>query len=158
MRVAVFAEGDKAREAEEAGADVVGSADLAARIEEGFTDFDVAIATPDQLVGSRLGPTGDLVAANKRLRGAGVTALLAVLPMAGTAGEVLLQNRFTGVRFGVPCSVLVDCSLPLPNEWSVVGEGTVRVGDCVAPRTVLEAVREGRLAAMSMSQYEVVTG
>src|SRR5437762_14015904 len=48
VRVAVFAEGDKAREAEQAGADVVGSADLAKRIEEGFTEFDVAIATPDQ--------------------------------------------------------------------------------------------------------------
>ena len=47
--VAVFAEGDKAREAQEAGADVVGSADLAKRVEEGFTDFDVAIATPDQM-------------------------------------------------------------------------------------------------------------
>src|SRR5581483_11671606 len=40
VRIAVFAEGDKAREAQEAGADVVGSADLAKRIEEGFTDFD----------------------------------------------------------------------------------------------------------------------
>src|SRR5579885_236444 len=49
VRIAVFAEGDKAREAEEAGADVVGSADLAKRIEEGFTEFDVAIATPDQM-------------------------------------------------------------------------------------------------------------
>ena len=63
MRVAVFAEGDKAREAEEAGADVVGSADLAQRIEEGFTDFDVAIATPDQMgnvgkLGRVLGPRG----------------------------------------------------------------------------------------------------
>ena len=62
-RVAVFAEGDKAREAEEAGADVVGSADLAARIEEGFTEFDVAIATPDQMgnvgrLGRILGPRG----------------------------------------------------------------------------------------------------
>ncbi|MFL5981444.1 MAG: 50S ribosomal protein L1, partial [Gaiellaceae bacterium] len=47
--VAVFAEGDKAREAQEAGADVVGSADLAKRVEDGFTDFDVAIATPDQM-------------------------------------------------------------------------------------------------------------
>lgn len=119
---------------------------------------DVAIATPDQLIGSRLGPTGDLVGANKRLREAGVTSHLAVLPVAGTAGEVLLQNRFTGVRFGVPCSVLVDCSLPLPNEQLAVGEEAARVGDCVAPRTVLEAVREGRLAAMSMSQHEVVTG
>jgi large subunit ribosomal protein L1 len=63
MRVAVFAEGDKAREAQEAGADVVGSADLAKRIEEGFTDFDVAIATPDQMgnvgrLGRILGPRG----------------------------------------------------------------------------------------------------
>jgi large subunit ribosomal protein L1 len=63
MRVAVFAEGDKAREAEEAGADVVGAADLAARIEGGFTDFDVAIATPDQMgnvgkLGRVLGPRG----------------------------------------------------------------------------------------------------
>jgi large subunit ribosomal protein L1 len=63
MRVAVFAEGDKAREAEEAGADIVGSADLAAKIEGGFLDFDVAIATPDQMgnvgkLGRVLGPRG----------------------------------------------------------------------------------------------------
>jgi large subunit ribosomal protein L1 len=63
VRVAVFAEGDKAREAEEAGADVVGSADLAARIEGGAIDFDVAIATPDQMgnvgkLGRVLGPRG----------------------------------------------------------------------------------------------------
>jgi large subunit ribosomal protein L1 len=63
VRIAVFAEGDKAREAEEAGADVVGSADLAKQIEEGFTDFDVAIATPDQMgnvgrLGRILGPRG----------------------------------------------------------------------------------------------------
>jgi large subunit ribosomal protein L1 len=63
MRVAVFAEGDKAREAQDAGADIVGSADLAKRIEEGFTDFDVAIATPDQMgnvgrLGRILGPRG----------------------------------------------------------------------------------------------------
>ena len=65
MRVAVFAEGEKAREAEEAGADVVGSADLATRIEEGFDDFDVAVATPDQMgvvgrLGRILGPRGKM--------------------------------------------------------------------------------------------------
>ena len=49
VRVAVFADGEKAREAENAGADVVGTADLATKIEEGFLDFDVAIATPDQM-------------------------------------------------------------------------------------------------------------
>jgi large subunit ribosomal protein L1 len=63
VRVAVCAEGEKAREAEEAGADVVGAADLAKRVEEGFTDFDVAIATPDQMgtvgrLGRILGPRG----------------------------------------------------------------------------------------------------
>jgi large subunit ribosomal protein L1 len=65
MRVAVFADGEKAREAEEAGADVVGTADLAARIEEGFDDFDVAVATPDQMgvvgkLGRILGPRGKM--------------------------------------------------------------------------------------------------
>src|ERR671933_1885744 len=63
QRVAVFAEGEKAREAEEAGADVVGAADLAQRVEGGFTDFDVAIATPDLMgvvgrLGRILGPRG----------------------------------------------------------------------------------------------------
>jgi large subunit ribosomal protein L1 len=65
VRVAVFAEGEKAKEAEEAGADVVGSADLAAKIEEGFDDFDVAVATPDLMgvvgkLGRILGPRGKM--------------------------------------------------------------------------------------------------
>jgi large subunit ribosomal protein L1 len=65
MRVAVFAEGEKAREAEEAGADVVGTNDLASNIEEGFDDFDVAVATPDQMsvvgkLGRILGPRGKM--------------------------------------------------------------------------------------------------
>jgi large subunit ribosomal protein L1 len=65
MRIAVFAEGEKAREAEEAGADVVGTNDLASRIEEGFDEFDVAIATPDQMsvvgkLGRILGPRGKM--------------------------------------------------------------------------------------------------
>ena len=63
VTVAVFAEGEKAREAQEAGADFVGSDDLAERIEAGWTDFDVAIATPDQMpkvgrLGRVLGPQG----------------------------------------------------------------------------------------------------
>ena len=52
VRVAVFAEGEKAKEAQEAGADFVGAADLATKIEGGFVDFDVAIATPDQMAKS----------------------------------------------------------------------------------------------------------
>jgi large subunit ribosomal protein L1 len=65
VSVAVFAEGDKAREAEAAGADVVGGADLAKRVADGFTDFDVAIATPDMMgevgkLGRVLGPAGKM--------------------------------------------------------------------------------------------------
>jgi large subunit ribosomal protein L1 len=63
--VAVFAKGDKAREAEAAGADHVGEEDLAQRVQEGFTDFDVAIATPDLMpvvgrLGRVLGPQGKM--------------------------------------------------------------------------------------------------
>jgi large subunit ribosomal protein L1 len=66
VTIAVFAKGDKAREAEEAGADFVGAEDLAARIQdEGFTDFDIAIATPDMMpvvgrLGRILGPQGKM--------------------------------------------------------------------------------------------------
>jgi large subunit ribosomal protein L1 len=63
VRVAVFAQGDKAKVAEEAGADIVGFDDLAARIKEGFMEFDVVIASPDAMrvvgqLGQILGPRG----------------------------------------------------------------------------------------------------
>jgi len=63
VRVAVFAKGDKAKEAEDAGADIVGADDLAERVREGFLDFDRAVATPDMMatvgkIGKILGPRG----------------------------------------------------------------------------------------------------
>jgi large subunit ribosomal protein L1 len=65
VKIAVFAQGDKAKEAEGAGADVVGAQDLAKRIQDGFDDFDVAIATPDLMsvvgqLGRILGPAGKM--------------------------------------------------------------------------------------------------
>jgi large subunit ribosomal protein L1 len=65
VTIAVFAQGDKAREAEEAGADIVGAEDLAQRVQDGFTDFDIAIATPDMMplvgrLGRILGPQGKM--------------------------------------------------------------------------------------------------
>ena len=63
VRVAVFAQGDAAAAASDAGADIVGGADLAERVEAGYTEFDVAIATPDMMgvvgrLGKVLGPRG----------------------------------------------------------------------------------------------------
>jgi large subunit ribosomal protein L1 len=65
VTVAVFAQGEKAKEAEAAGADVVGAQDLAKRIQDGFDEFDVAIATPDLMnvvgqLGRILGPAGKM--------------------------------------------------------------------------------------------------
>jgi len=65
VKIVVFAQGPKVAEAEAAGADVVGGDDLAKRIEEGFDDFDVAIATPDMMsvvgrLGRVLGPSGKM--------------------------------------------------------------------------------------------------
>jgi large subunit ribosomal protein L1 len=65
VTIVVVAKGEKAREAVEAGADVVGAEDLAERIQEGWTDFDVAIATPDMMpvvgrLGRVLGPSGKM--------------------------------------------------------------------------------------------------
>lgn len=65
IRIAVFAEGDRAKEALDAGADFVGAADLAEKIEKGFTDFDMTIASPDMMkfvgkLGRVLGPQGKM--------------------------------------------------------------------------------------------------
>lgn len=63
LRVAVFAKGEKIKEAEEAGADIAGADDLVAKVQEGWLDFDVAVATPDMMgsvgkLGKMLGPRG----------------------------------------------------------------------------------------------------
>jgi large subunit ribosomal protein L1 len=65
VKIIVFAQGEKVAEAQAAGADAVGGEDLAKRIEEGFDDFDVAIATPDLMsvvgrLGRVLGPSGKM--------------------------------------------------------------------------------------------------
>jgi large subunit ribosomal protein L1 len=65
VSVAVFAQGQQARDAEAAGADYVGGDDLAKKVEEGWTDFDVAVATPDMMptvgrLGRVLGPQGKM--------------------------------------------------------------------------------------------------
>ena len=59
VRVAVFATGDKVREAQDAGADYVGGEDMVKKVSEGWTDFDAAVATPDIM--SKVGPLGKIL-------------------------------------------------------------------------------------------------
>jgi 2,4-dienoyl-CoA reductase (NADPH2) len=107
---------------------------------------EVRIVTQDPVVGTMLALTGDLADCNTRLQRAGVARELKSLLRKASGGTAVLEDVWTGVQREVPCAVVVDCGHRLPDET----QGTVRVGDCVAPRTVLEAVLEGRRAALAL--------
>ncbi|MEI6664152.1 MAG: 50S ribosomal protein L1 [Actinomycetes bacterium] len=115
VTVVVFAQGDKAKEAEEAGADVVGTDDLAKRIEEGFSDFDVVIASPDMMpvvgrLGKVLGPSGKMP--NPKV--GTVTADIAKAVSEAKAGKVEYRTDKSGIvhlvigRIGFEESDLVE--------------------------------------------------
>lgn len=122
-RVAVFAEGDKAREAEEAGADVVGSDDLVERIQGGFLDFDAAVATPDMMskagrLGKVLGPRG--LMPNPKLG----TVTMDVGRVVGElkAGKVEYRNdRFGIVHVGIGKASFSEEAI-LENYATLIGE------------------------------------
>jgi NADPH-dependent 2,4-dienoyl-CoA reductase/sulfur reductase-like enzyme len=104
------------------------------------TGREIAVVTPDRVVGARLGT--DLADANARLMRAGVRRETST-ELVGVGGDgALLRDRWTGVERRIPCAVVVDCSPLLP--------GAGDVGDAVAPRTVLEAVLDGRRAAREL--------
>ena len=67
---------------------------------------------------------------------------------AGRPGEVELEDRFNGQRRTVPCVAVVDCGFRLPTD--PMPEVHHQAGDCVAPRTILEAVLEARRVALSL--------
>jgi len=115
VTIAVFAQGEKAKEAEEAGADFVGGDDLAKKIEEGFADFDVVIATPDLMpvvgrLGKVLGPSGKMP--NPKV--GTVTMDVAKAVTESKAGKVEYRTDKTGIvhvvvgRVGFPDSDLVE--------------------------------------------------
>ncbi|MBS1837566.1 MAG: mycofactocin system FadH/OYE family oxidoreductase 1 [Actinobacteria bacterium] len=117
---------------------------------------DVHIATPDQIVGNELARAGDLGPANARLAQAGVTMhRRSVLRTVGAEG-VSLEDRFSGQVARHDVGSVVDAGHRLPeddlaNEVAGLGPGrVVVVGDAVAPRTVAEAVLEGRRAGVEL--------
>jgi len=112
----------------------------------------VALVTPDQIAGTLLSLSGDLADANTRLQRAGIRRELRALLRDVRPGRVELEDIWTGERRQVACGALVDCGHRLPEE-QLYGQrpGTARAGDCVAPRTILEAVLEGRRRALELS-------
>jgi large subunit ribosomal protein L1 len=123
VRVAVFAEGDKAREAEEAGADVVGSDDLVEKIQGGFLDFDAAIATPDMMskagrLGKVLGPRG--LMPNPKL--GTVTMDVGRVVAELKAGKVEYRNDRYGIVHVAMGKASFDEQAILDNYTTLIGE------------------------------------
>jgi 2,4-dienoyl-CoA reductase-like NADH-dependent reductase (Old Yellow Enzyme family) len=111
-----------------------------------------SIVTQDQIAGSQLALTGDLAEANSRLQRAGVRRELRAVLRAAARDHVLLEDRWTGEQRTADCGFVVHCGHRLPDEALYLHRpGTLRAGDCVAPRTVLEAVLEARRTAMAIS-------
>ncbi len=120
---------------------------------------EVSIVTPDPIAGTLLSRTGDLADANTRLQRAGVRRELRAVVRDVGPGTVVLEDVWTGVRRSVPCAALVDCGHRLPDEELYLSRpGTRRAGDCVAPRSVLEAVLEGRRQALDIAGVTDSTG
>ncbi|MET0188219.1 MAG: hypothetical protein ABW212_04415, partial [Pseudonocardia sediminis] len=110
-----------------------------------------ALVTPDAVAGDQLGRTGDLADANARLERAGVTRVLFSTLRSVTGGTARVEDVHTGAARDIPCDLVVDCSARLPEDtlWRAAPH-RLRAGDAVAPRTIAEAVREGRRAALEI--------
>ncbi len=113
----------------------------------------VTLASPDPVAGTQLARTGDLADANGRLQRAGVDRRLRSVVRAIGAGQVAVEDAWTGEPAELPAAVVVDCGHRLPDEelyLRLADPAIPRAGDCVAPRSLLEAVLEGRRAALGL--------
>jgi 2,4-dienoyl-CoA reductase (NADPH2) len=117
-------------------------------------DRIVTLVSPDPVAGTLLARSGDLAAANGRLQRAGVVRQLRSLVRGAGGGTVQVSDVWTGEPARLPAAVLVDCGHRVAEDslYRALGDPTVaRIGDCVAPRTVHEAILEGRRAALQLA-------
>ncbi len=113
----------------------------------------VTLVSPDPVAGTLLSLTGDLADANVRLQRAGVNRQLRSRVSSVGAGQVEVVDVWTGDRSYLPAALLVDCGHRLAADTlyrQLEDPGVLRAGDCVAPRTLLPAVLEGRRAALQL--------
>ena len=109
------------------------------------------LVTPDNIAGNELSRTGDLAPANVRLaqRGAQVQrrSVVRAVEKRDAHFVVRVQDRFSGVLTEIKCVAVVDAGFRLPTAPM---NGAVQIGDCVAPRTILEAILEARRVALTI--------
>jgi mycofactocin system FadH/OYE family oxidoreductase 1 len=106
------------------------------------------LITQDHIAGNELSRSGDLAPANVRLAQRGATIERRTLLRVVRSDQVEVEDRFTGVRRTIVCAALVDCGFRLPTD--PIAGVDLQAGDCVAPRTIYEAVLEGRRAAVAI--------
>jgi 2,4-dienoyl-CoA reductase (NADPH2) len=117
------------------------------------TGREVTVVSPDPVAGTLLSRTGDLADANVRLQRAGVARQLRSRITGIAGGEIQGVDVWTGETFRLAATLLVDCGHRLPDDglYALLDDPTIRqAGDCIAPRTVHEAVLEGRRAALGI--------
>lgn len=121
------------------------------------TDRTVHLATPDYIVGNELARIGDLGPANARLAQAGVVLHRRRILDKVRKADVVLSDRFSANVDEVAVTWVVDCGHRLAEDGlaerirAATGHRVATAGDCVAPRTVAEAVLEGRRRALEIT-------
>jgi 2,4-dienoyl-CoA reductase (NADPH2) len=107
-----------------------------------------SLITQDHIAGNELSRTGDLAPANVRLAQAGAHIERRSLLRSVAVDHVVVEDRFTAEHRTISCVAVVDCGFRLPTD--PLPGAPLSAGDCVAPRTILEAILEGRRAALAI--------
>jgi 2,4-dienoyl-CoA reductase (NADPH2) len=110
----------------------------------------VTLVTPDMIVGTMLSLSGDLAPANVRLQAAGAQLVRRTTVVGVGPGRVEVEERFSGARSSIPAVALVDAGHRLPSAAALAGASGPRIGDCVAPRTVHDAILDARRAVLAL--------